>query len=269
MPRPAALLGTLALDRTAAAPLQRQLYDALREAILAGRLAPRTRLPSSRQLARDLGAARNTVVGAFEQLVAEGYLEARVGDGTRVAAVLPETLLHVGARGGAASGRRARPRSCRARGEALIAACGGRRQIPPPRLPARSAGARRVPARAVGATAGPARAHACTRLARLRPSRRPPGPARGDRRASRAGAGRGVRPGPGHRRVGLAGGARSVLPPAAGSGRRGLDRGARLPGRARRADRCGRTAGAGARGRARHRRRGTGSRAAPPRVWRT
>src|SRR5262245_16693034 len=95
MPRAAALLGTLALDRAAVAPLQRQLYDALREAILAGRLAPRTRLPSSRQLARDLGAARNTIVGAFEQLVAEGYLDARVGDGTRVAAVLPEALLHV------------------------------------------------------------------------------------------------------------------------------------------------------------------------------
>jgi GntR family transcriptional regulator/MocR family aminotransferase len=96
MPRPPALLGTLALDRTGGTTLQRQLYDGLREAILAGRLAPRTRLPSSRQLARDLGAARNTIVGAFEQLVAEGYLEARVGDGTRIAAVLPESLLHVG-----------------------------------------------------------------------------------------------------------------------------------------------------------------------------
>jgi GntR family transcriptional regulator/MocR family aminotransferase len=54
MPRLAALLGTLALDRAAGAPLQRQLYDALREAILAGRLAPRTRLPSSRQLSGGL-----------------------------------------------------------------------------------------------------------------------------------------------------------------------------------------------------------------------
>jgi len=120
MPRPAALLGTLALDRAADAPLQRQLYDALREAILDGRLAPRTRLPSSRQMARDLGAARNTIVGAFEQLVAEGYLEARVGDGTRVAAVLPEALLHVGR----ASTRRpaaGKAPGLSARGKALIA----------------------------------------------------------------------------------------------------------------------------------------------------
>src|SRR5262245_31195742 len=95
MPRPGAVLGTIALDRDGAVPLQRQLYTALREAILAGRLSPGTRLPATRVLARDLGAARNTVVAAFEQLVAEGYLASRVGDGTRVAAVLPEMLLHV------------------------------------------------------------------------------------------------------------------------------------------------------------------------------
>jgi GntR family transcriptional regulator/MocR family aminotransferase len=94
MPRPGAVLGTIALDRGGAVPLQRQLYAALREAILMGRLAPGARLPATRVLARDLGAARNTVVAAFEQLVAEGYLTSRVGDGTRVAAVLPETLLH-------------------------------------------------------------------------------------------------------------------------------------------------------------------------------
>jgi GntR family transcriptional regulator/MocR family aminotransferase len=94
MPRPSALLGTLSLERTGTVALQRQVYAALREAILAGRLRPGTRLPSSRTLANDLGAARNTVVGAFEQLAAEGYVEARVGDGTRVATVLPETLLH-------------------------------------------------------------------------------------------------------------------------------------------------------------------------------
>jgi len=94
MPRPSALLGTLSLERTGSVALQRQVYAALREAILAGRLPPGTRLPSSRTLASELGAARNTVVGAFEQLAAEGYVEARVGDGTRVATVLPETLLH-------------------------------------------------------------------------------------------------------------------------------------------------------------------------------
>src|SRR5262249_11973244 len=94
MPRQSALLGMLSLERTGTVALQRQLYGALREAILAGRLPPGTRLPSTRALASDLGAARNTVVGAFEQLAAEAYVEARVGDGTGVAAVLPETLLH-------------------------------------------------------------------------------------------------------------------------------------------------------------------------------
>src|SRR4029450_6702696 len=59
-----------------------------------GRLAPGARLPATRVLARDLGAARNTVVAAFEQLVAEGYLTSRVGDGTRVGAALPDARLH-------------------------------------------------------------------------------------------------------------------------------------------------------------------------------
>jgi GntR family transcriptional regulator / MocR family aminotransferase len=88
------ILGTLALDRDAETPLQAQLYGALREAVLGGRLAPGTRLPPSRVLARDLGVARNTVVAVFEQLAGEGYLEARVGAGTAVARLRPEALLH-------------------------------------------------------------------------------------------------------------------------------------------------------------------------------
>jgi GntR family transcriptional regulator / MocR family aminotransferase len=87
-------LPALALDHAAATPLFRQLYDRLRAAILAGQLAPGARLPSSRSLAGDLGVSRNTVLGAFDQLVAEGYLVGRVGSGTRVAPTLPETLLH-------------------------------------------------------------------------------------------------------------------------------------------------------------------------------
>src|SRR5512146_267802 len=61
--------------------LERTLRDALRS----GRLAPGTRLPSSRSLARDLRIARNTVAAAYAQLVAEGWLEGRQGAGTRVA----------------------------------------------------------------------------------------------------------------------------------------------------------------------------------------
>ncbi|MFE9405474.1 PLP-dependent aminotransferase family protein [Streptomyces sp. NPDC006530] len=67
------------------AGLRSGLMDALREAVRGGRLAPGTRLPSSRTLAADLGIARNTVADAYAELVAEGWLTARQGSGTRVA----------------------------------------------------------------------------------------------------------------------------------------------------------------------------------------
>jgi GntR family transcriptional regulator/MocR family aminotransferase len=63
-----------------------RVYRALRAAVLDGRLPPGHRLPASRVLAADLGVARNSVATAYEQLVAEGYLTARVGAGTFVAA---------------------------------------------------------------------------------------------------------------------------------------------------------------------------------------
>ncbi|MFD8721056.1 PLP-dependent aminotransferase family protein [Streptomyces sp. NPDC059629] len=69
--------------------LRRGLTDALREAVRSGRLVPGTRLPSSRSLAADLGIARNTVADAYADLVAEGWLTARQGSGTRVAAGVP------------------------------------------------------------------------------------------------------------------------------------------------------------------------------------
>ncbi|WP_019354811.1 PLP-dependent aminotransferase family protein [Streptomyces sp. AA1529] len=61
------------------------LLAALRDAVRSGRLTPGTRLPSSRALAADLGLARNTVAAAYAELVAEGWLSARQGSGTRVA----------------------------------------------------------------------------------------------------------------------------------------------------------------------------------------
>src|SRR3954447_25370848 len=72
------------LDR-ARGRLAAQLADGLRDAVRAGRLAPGDRLPSSRDLAGDLGVSRGVVVTAYEQLVAEGFLVSRQGDGTRVA----------------------------------------------------------------------------------------------------------------------------------------------------------------------------------------
>jgi GntR family transcriptional regulator/MocR family aminotransferase len=61
------------------------LEASLREAVQTGRLAPGTQLPSTRVLAADLGIARNTVAEAYSQLVAEGWLTAMQGSGTRVA----------------------------------------------------------------------------------------------------------------------------------------------------------------------------------------
>ncbi|MFF7974669.1 aminotransferase class I/II-fold pyridoxal phosphate-dependent enzyme [Streptomyces sp. NPDC007905] len=67
------------------------LIRALREAVRSGRLAPGTRLPPYRSLAADLGVARNTVADAYAELVAEGWLTARQGSGTRVAMGVPST----------------------------------------------------------------------------------------------------------------------------------------------------------------------------------
>jgi GntR family transcriptional regulator/MocR family aminotransferase len=73
--------------------IRASLESALREAVQTGRLHPGTQLPSSRTLAADLGIARNTVADAYGQLVAEGWLTAVRGSGTRVGerTVAPET----------------------------------------------------------------------------------------------------------------------------------------------------------------------------------
>ena len=86
-PRALLPIAASSLDRASEVPLFRQLFIAIRQAILEGSLRPDTRLPSTRTLAVDLGVARNTVLAAFEQLTAEGYLESRVGAGTRVASI--------------------------------------------------------------------------------------------------------------------------------------------------------------------------------------
>ena len=88
-------LGIISLDHTSSVPLYRQLYNALREAILSGQLAPGTRLPSTRALATELSLSRNTVVNGFEQLIAEGYLAGKVGAGTHVTLNLPDDVLQV------------------------------------------------------------------------------------------------------------------------------------------------------------------------------
>jgi regulatory GntR family protein len=68
----------LNIDPESSVPIYRQLYTSLRNAILNGQLASGTQLPSTRALASELGFARGTILNAYEQLLAEGYVE---GDG--------------------------------------------------------------------------------------------------------------------------------------------------------------------------------------------
>lgn len=87
------IFAALDVDESSSVPLHRQIYGGLRDAMLEGRLAAGTRLPSSRLLAKELGVSRNTVLNALTQLRAEGYLEGRVGSGTYVSHSLPDDLL--------------------------------------------------------------------------------------------------------------------------------------------------------------------------------
>jgi GntR family transcriptional regulator / MocR family aminotransferase len=82
--------------RDAGTSAYRWLCSSLRAAILDGRLRPGTRLPATRDLARQYGLSRGTMVTAFEQLKSEGYIAARTGSGTYVNAILPDSLLEVG-----------------------------------------------------------------------------------------------------------------------------------------------------------------------------
>ncbi|MBW3654074.1 MAG: PLP-dependent aminotransferase family protein [Actinobacteria bacterium] len=74
------------LERAAGATLRARVENALRDAIRSGLLAPGARLPPTRALSAQLGVSRGVVVEAYAQLVAEGYLRARQGSGTAVAA---------------------------------------------------------------------------------------------------------------------------------------------------------------------------------------
>lgn len=107
----------LNIDADSGAALYKQVYDALRSRILDGQLSAGAKLPSSRELAESLSISRQTVTIAYEQLLAEGYIEGKRGSGTYVASTIPEALLRTG--GG--KGAKAAPPSARLsiRGEAL------------------------------------------------------------------------------------------------------------------------------------------------------
>lgn len=78
------LLGDFALDRGSEVPLHRQIYLQIRTHVLNGVLPGGARLPSTRTLTAELGVSRITIVNAFEELCAEGFLRSRAGDGTYV-----------------------------------------------------------------------------------------------------------------------------------------------------------------------------------------
>lgn len=80
------------LDARSSVSLWLQLYQQLRQAIISRQLPSGMRLPATRLLAEELGCSRNTILGAFEHLAAEGYLEGRIGSGTYVAHVLPDDV---------------------------------------------------------------------------------------------------------------------------------------------------------------------------------
>lgn len=84
----------LQFDPSSELPMYLQLYEQLRAAIVNDCRIPRSaKLPSTRSLSETLRVSRNTVLAAFEQLLAEGYLEGRIGSGTYVARALPEACL--------------------------------------------------------------------------------------------------------------------------------------------------------------------------------
>lgn len=106
MPKKKRTVALVLRPRSAGATLFRWLYDEIRTAIIDGRLPPGSGLPSTRTIAVEYAVARGTVVAAFEQLAAEGYVESGVGNGTFVRQTLPEPLVRTTA---SRSGTRVNP----------------------------------------------------------------------------------------------------------------------------------------------------------------
>jgi GntR family transcriptional regulator/MocR family aminotransferase len=91
MQHPNLTLNMIHLDPSRSESMQYQLYSAMREAIVSRQLQPGGRLPSTRELAQRWQVSRNTVMGAFDQLIAEGYLEGRQGAGTFITSRVPDS----------------------------------------------------------------------------------------------------------------------------------------------------------------------------------
>ncbi|MGQ0442534.1 MAG: MocR-like pyridoxine biosynthesis transcription factor PdxR [Methylophilaceae bacterium] len=83
------VLTSLGSSTNADMPTHRRIFELIRLAILSHQLQGGGKLPSSRSLAAEIGCSRNTVIAAYEQLLAEGYVKASIGSGTVVADTLP------------------------------------------------------------------------------------------------------------------------------------------------------------------------------------
>lgn len=93
------LFSSLPLDRASATPLFRQLYAQVKEAVLRGTLTPGMRLPPTRELCALLSVSRQTVLNAYDLLIAEGFLDGTVGKGTFISRHLPVSARDAAPRG--------------------------------------------------------------------------------------------------------------------------------------------------------------------------
>jgi GntR family transcriptional regulator/MocR family aminotransferase len=116
---PTSFLPPITLDVGSAVPMYQQLSEWFRRAIIEGRLRPGQRIPSSRNLAEELRISRIPVLGAYEQLCAEGYLEAFTGAGTCVARSLADARAKKTAGGSQRPNSSARSRGLSERGKLL------------------------------------------------------------------------------------------------------------------------------------------------------
>jgi GntR family transcriptional regulator / MocR family aminotransferase len=109
----------IAVDRKAAVPLYSQISAAYRARILAGELRAGQQIPSTRELATELGISRIPVLNAYAQLLAEGYFESRIGSGTFVSSSLPGRLVALNDRRSARPSAQSGPRPVAVRADAL------------------------------------------------------------------------------------------------------------------------------------------------------
>src|ERR1700735_4522500 len=82
----------ITIDRDAPTALHRQIYERYRTAIDEGKLIPGQRIPASRALASELGVSRFPVLNAYDQLLAEGYIESQMGAGMVVSSSISDQI---------------------------------------------------------------------------------------------------------------------------------------------------------------------------------